>query len=163
MRWLFWSGGQHEAAGFYRFVGGAAALPLAARAQPSKIGKIKECPSRSAYCYHHCSGGILSSIDRIIQGREYAGCCYASLDFNDAGHVVYALDPACAWLDRDDVDLEPPIRLDAIHQVVSREPAYQSSCDPDHIFHCDCAADLAVAATGLSRRQIRRAAADCNR
>jgi hypothetical protein len=49
---LVW--GQHEAAGFYRFVGGAADLPLAARAQPSKIAKIKECPSRSAYCYHRC-------------------------------------------------------------------------------------------------------------
>src|ERR1700729_3268485 len=51
-----------------------------------------------------------------IRGGENAGCCCASLDFNDPGDVVYALDPACAGLDRDDVDLEPAIRLDAVHQ-----------------------------------------------
>src|SRR6202043_484715 len=96
-------------------------------------------------------------------GAEYAGCRYTSLDFNDPGHVVYALDPACAGLDRDDVHLQPAIRLDAIHQVVSGQPAYQSCGDPDHIFHCDCAADLAVAAAGLSRRQVRAPAADRNR
>src|ERR1700745_2626526 len=63
---------------------------------------------------------------------------------------VDALDTTCAWLDRDDVDLKPTIRLDVVHKAISGCIGRDAGGDPGDLHHRDRAADLALAIAGLS-------------
>src|SRR5215813_3124229 len=97
---------------------------------------------------------------------EAGGACqarpvpwYARLA-NDAGtgeHHVFgdALDSAPAWADRDDVDFESPICLDAFRAAVSGGDGRHASRDPDDIFDSDRASDRACAAVGLAGGSLR--------
>src|ERR1700743_3633068 len=73
---------------------------------------------------------------------------------------IDAVDATWARCDHDDVDLEPAICLDAVHQAVSGRASRQPAGDPDHLHHRDRAADLLLAGAGLSGRPLRPAPPD---
>ena len=73
------------------------------------------------------------------------------------------MDPAHLGRDRDDVDLQPAIRLDPVHEILPGQPRHDPAGHPGHLLAADRAADLAVARAGLSGRQIWAAAADRRR
>src|SRR3984957_18480798 len=58
---------------------------------------------------------------------------------------IDALASACTWADRDDVDIEPAIRLDTLHQTPSGSPERDAAGRPGDLHHSHCPADLLFA------------------
>src|ERR1700739_4265195 len=77
--------------------------------------------------------------------------------------VSQSLEPARARADRDDVDLEPAIRLDAVHRAAQCQAWDHAGRAAMDLLAVDHPADLVLAAAGLSGRQIRAAPSDLDR
>src|SRR6185437_11494553 len=77
--------------------------------------------------------------------------------------VLESLVSTRSRLDRDDVDLEPAIRVDTFHR--SAEPEARNDARPTavDVLAADHSTDLVLAAAGLSGRSLRPASSDLGR
>ena len=79
------------------------------------------------------------------------------------GLVLESLEPACARLDRHDGDLQPAIRLDAVHRAAQPEARNDAGRIAVDVLAAHHPADLVLADAGLPGRSLRPAALDLGR
>src|SRR6478752_4160389 len=117
------------------------------------IARLLALPASRYRSYRWCRLGFI--IGGLCDDDGFGG----SARFDD----IDALDTTRAGLDRDDGDLEPAIRLDAVHRAAQSKARHHAGRAAVHLLAAHHPADLLLAVPGVPGRPLRAKTPDLDR